>query len=60
MILKVICYVIGGLILVWGGYAIINAVLEGYSLPINYSMWAVGILLIIIGKLIPKKKPKEQ
>ena len=59
MIKKVICYVIGGIFIVWAGYIIGRGILLDQIFIAHYLYLLLGICIVIIGKLISKKKVQQ-
>ena len=59
MIKKVICYVVGGIIIVWAGYISGRGILLDQMFLIHYIYLLLGISIVIIGKLIHKKEAKQ-
>jgi len=59
MIKKVICYVIGGILIGWAGYLIGRGILLNQLFIVHYIYLLLGICVVIIGKLIPKKNDNK-
>ena len=55
---KVVCYVTGGILIVWAGYIIGRGILLDQVFMAHYLYLLLGVCVVIIGKLIPKKKVK--